>query len=917
MFLSLFIKGIYFSGDIFNYFPPFSSVDWQRPHNSLLADPVFQFQPWRVFASEQLHAGILPLWNSMNGLGVPFLANPQTALFFPLTVFSYFLPLASGLFFIHAAKVFIYFFFTYKYLEAIHLGKRASFLGAMAAASSAFFMTWLLWPHTNVFLFLPILLFITEKIATTKRKVYLYILFSLCTAIAFFGGHPETLLQIGMVVIAYVCFRLHYSRKVILGTLLFGLIGILLTSIQLVPFLEYLFHSAAWMSRAGFSSGHSLPLLSVSQNVFPFLLGAPHLEFYRAFPGTNFQESAGGYVGIVFLLLGVYVLIAQRKKKLVLFWGIVGLFAFALAYSIPPISFINSLPVLDKSANQRFLGIFGFSVIILGSWMIDAILKKKTKYTSKGLYTLGAIGISVLLPILFLPQIIKLFDLYPPAGFEIQLQKHLLLQAASTLCFLAALFYCKSTKISQFALLTLFLFLQTGYLFWNYAPFVSRETYYPRVAMIQEMQSRQKGAYLEVGNPSLKEDSNLIYGLSSIENYDALTIDTYRKAFDRAFPVKNHWENVGEVSEKSLSLFGVRYLLSDYDLRLVPHSIEKNRDHLLPLTTNDEYRILFQPKQTTLSGVRFLTANFNRENTCSFTVSVVDAQRELYKTNQPCTKVRDKMYYFISFPEISVDSGRTYEILFKSDGSKDNSISLWGGKVPYLQIFYPHTGPELLTFHAYKNNMFLFEYPKAEQIVFKGRYRILEKSHQKVVLETIYSRKSEMQVKIPYYPGWKVAIDGRVTSINSRNAFLSFSVPTGRHRIKIYYAPESFLLGLAISGFISLLLIALFLRSLIREKFLRRFLKTRPTFAEKSSEIFWWKHAVVIVSGILFSIVSYLLIMNFLQLQFIVPESTAINWYTVNNYPRQQDYFYFYTCVLYTIVITGTVWLIWLWRKSK
>lgn len=54
--------------------------------NRVLAsgDAFTYFTPYRDFANAALRAGRLPLWNPYLFLGAPFLANPQTALFYPL-----------------------------------------------------------------------------------------------------------------------------------------------------------------------------------------------------------------------------------------------------------------------------------------------------------------------------------------------------------------------------------------------------------------------------------------------------------------------------------------------------------------------------------------------------------------------------------------------------------------------------------------------------------------------------------------------------------------------------------------------------------------------------------------------------------------------------------------------------------------
>jgi len=52
-----------------------------RVVNPVISDQVLQFEPWAEFARQELAAGRLPLWNPFVAGGVPFAANPQTALF--------------------------------------------------------------------------------------------------------------------------------------------------------------------------------------------------------------------------------------------------------------------------------------------------------------------------------------------------------------------------------------------------------------------------------------------------------------------------------------------------------------------------------------------------------------------------------------------------------------------------------------------------------------------------------------------------------------------------------------------------------------------------------------------------------------------------------------------------------------------
>jgi hypothetical protein len=68
-------------------------------------DHLDYFQPLRFFTTQHLRAGSLPLWNPYNASGEPWLANPQTAVFYPPAWIFLVLPFATayvGFLFFHA-----------------------------------------------------------------------------------------------------------------------------------------------------------------------------------------------------------------------------------------------------------------------------------------------------------------------------------------------------------------------------------------------------------------------------------------------------------------------------------------------------------------------------------------------------------------------------------------------------------------------------------------------------------------------------------------------------------------------------------------------------------------------------------------------------------------------------------------------
>src|SRR5215212_9500707 len=61
-----------------------------------LRDHFDYFQPLRWFTATELQAGHLPLWNPYNASGEPWLANPQTGVFYPPAWLFVVLPFATA-----------------------------------------------------------------------------------------------------------------------------------------------------------------------------------------------------------------------------------------------------------------------------------------------------------------------------------------------------------------------------------------------------------------------------------------------------------------------------------------------------------------------------------------------------------------------------------------------------------------------------------------------------------------------------------------------------------------------------------------------------------------------------------------------------------------------------------------------------
>lgn len=128
----------------------------------------------------------------------------------------------------------------------------------------------------------------------------------------------------------------------------------------------------------------------------------------------------------------------------------------------------------------------------------------------------------------------------------------------------------------------------------------------------------------------------------------------------------------------------------------------------------------------------------------------------------------------------------------------------------------------------------------------------------------------------------------------------------------------NYLLFLLIFCFFLLdVLIVIVLRKIKKHKKVKVFSSQWRVWANKKQFIPSWQHVLLICFGLIFSTISYVMIIRFFKPHFSMPKTESINWYTVHNYPRQQDMFYFVTAFSFIVIITCLLWFLWIWQKNK
>jgi hypothetical protein len=240
-----------------------------------LRDHFDYFQPIRAFTADELKAGRLPLWNPYSASGEPWLANPQTGVFYPPAWLFLVLPFETA-----------YVLFLLLHLTILGWGayllfaRRAPPGAAMVGAAALMFSgpVLSLLDVTNNFAtlaWIPLVLWCALSGAWRRGAVVL--------ALAFLGAEP---FFAALAALMYVVVRRH--RDVLATALLaFGL-----SAVQLIPFLEF----AASSDRAG---GMEDSLI---------LLHSMHLRDWLNALLPNAVTTAQQFIPVLYMGVGVIAL---------------------------------------------------------------------------------------------------------------------------------------------------------------------------------------------------------------------------------------------------------------------------------------------------------------------------------------------------------------------------------------------------------------------------------------------------------------------------------------------------------------------------------------------------------------------------------------------------------------------------------
>jgi hypothetical protein len=360
-------------------------------------DFVRYYYPVRNFAAVILSQGILPHWNPYTYGGMPFLADIQTAFFYPLHLLLTIFVKGEELHFAYLEYLIIFHYFmagvfSYYLARSFDLNKWASTLGGITFMFCGFMVTHAI--HETIviqFTYMPLIfMFYNKSLSTCKIKYIL--LTGLFMGITILCGHPQVTLYMFFTFLLFGLYQIFFKFKdnnykidtslfKIIAILAFPFIlGIMVGAIQLLPTMKL----AELSVRAEMSYELSLEGSLDYHNLFT--LFSPH--FFGNFPttkdGTEYWGHRGGvhlywesciYIGLSALVFGMIGIVAFWKQRIIKFLAAIALLSILfilgdnfILYKI----FYDFVPGFDKFRGiGRFALIFAFSFSLLSAYGFD------------------------------------------------------------------------------------------------------------------------------------------------------------------------------------------------------------------------------------------------------------------------------------------------------------------------------------------------------------------------------------------------------------------------------------------------------------------------------------------------------------------------------------------------------------------
>ncbi len=343
---SLFGGRVLLPADLLMVMLPFrahaAELGFERVSNPIL-DAVQQFWPWRKFAGYWLRRGVIPWWNPHMLCGTPFVANDQSAVFYPETWLFALMPPEHAF----AWAAFVYALasgcFMFLFLRLMGLRRRPATLGAAAWMYNGFVVGWMCLPSfRSVPGWLPLMLASVLGLSRSDRPAGWVALGAVAVAMNFLAGNLHITFYTLVVFSAFAGWLAARDRQRALlalsGAAAMIALGMALAAVQLLPTFEYAARSHRRAISYATALTYRLPWPYLAACLMPDLFGNPvDYNHWGCFLGQQYRAytETAWYTGALTVVLALLALTSRRWRAQAIFWWAILVFAFALALGSP------------------------------------------------------------------------------------------------------------------------------------------------------------------------------------------------------------------------------------------------------------------------------------------------------------------------------------------------------------------------------------------------------------------------------------------------------------------------------------------------------------------------------------------------------------------------------------------------------
>ncbi len=397
----------------------------------LYDDFPYVYYPGKVLAAVSLANGIMPFWNPYSFGGMPFLADPQIAVFYPVTYLLRFF-VSGGMLSPLVVQISVLIHFLIVSVSAYFLGKElkfnnfASLIFALMFSYSSFIVLHVI--HMNILetaVWLPLIYLLFLKFENTGKWNYILVN-GLVMAVCIFAGYPQSYFFI-MIFIGALTLQRIYSRyklkdfafikKSIAAFAVFSVIAFGAASVQLTITNEFSQNTERTNIGYEFAKQGSVHPYDLLTMLVPKIFGtfnwnqdSKELSYWSVQKSGGHQEGAWMYtVSTTYVTLFAIILLfpafrmAYRKKISglpVLFLSMSALLALLFGFGgnfFVQKLFFDYVPLFNRFRNPAHgMFIFVFVVALLASYSLNAVMTDKKKFASffsnKYLLSLGAVA---------------------------------------------------------------------------------------------------------------------------------------------------------------------------------------------------------------------------------------------------------------------------------------------------------------------------------------------------------------------------------------------------------------------------------------------------------------------------------------------------------------------------------------------